>query len=179
MQCTGYSLPFSFLLEPSTRKVELGMNSVRIVTYAESLACEFARLNRAWIERYFTLEAADLELLNNPHEKIILSGGQIFFAHIHRITVGTCAAQKLSGGDWELAKLGVDEKYQGKGVGRRLCERVIDFCWSHGAERIIIETNSILVPAVNLYSSLGFRKFTPEAKSPFARTNLFLELNKK
>ncbi len=75
------------------------MNSVRIVTYAESLASEFARLNRAWIERYFTLEAADLELLDNPCEKIILPGGQIFFAHIHGITVGTCAAQKLSGGD--------------------------------------------------------------------------------
>ncbi len=58
------------------------MNSVRIVTYAESLACEFARLNRAWIERYFTLEAADLELLDNPYEKIIFPGGQIFFAQI-------------------------------------------------------------------------------------------------
>ncbi len=155
------------------------MNDVQIVAYTEDLAHEFARLNRTWIEQYFTLEAADLELLNNPRESIIAQGGQLFFAQIGGTTVGTCAAQKLSDGDWELAKLGVDREYQGRGIGRRLCESVMEFCWSHGAERIIIETNTILAPAVNLYCSLGFRQFTPEVKSPFARTNLFLELENK
>jgi putative acetyltransferase len=152
------------------------MNNIQIITYVDGLASEFERLNRAWIERYFVIEAADMILLKGPRESIIDPGGQIFFAQIGGATIGACAAQKLSNTDWELAKLCVDEKYQGQGVGRLLCENAIAFCGAHGAKRIIIETNSILVPAISLYSSLGFRKFTPEARSPFTRTNTFLEL---
>jgi putative acetyltransferase len=152
------------------------MNNLQIVTFADCLATEFERLNRAWIERYFTVEAADRALLKNPRESIIDPGGQIFFAQIDGITIGACAAQKLSKTDWELAKLGVDEEYQRQGVGRLLCENVIAFCWAQGAQRIIIETNSILVPAISLYYSLGFKLFTPETKSPFSRTDTFLVL---
>ena len=154
------------------------MSNIQIITYIDGLASEFERLNRVWIERYFVLEDRDREILQNPHTSIINPGGQIFFAQIDEITVGSCAAQKLSSIDWELAKLGVDEKYQGRGVGRLLCEHVIKFCWSQGAKRIIIETNSILIPAINLYVSLGFKKFTPKVKSSFVRANTFLELQK-
>jgi putative acetyltransferase len=154
------------------------MNNIQIVTYVDGLSKEFERLNRAWIERYFVVEPTDLAIFKSPRKSIIAQGGQIFFAQVDGAAVGACAAQKLSATDWELAKLGVDEKYQGRGIGRLLCERVIEFCWAHGAKRIIIETNSVLVPALSLYYSLGFKKFTPEAKSSFTRADTFLELQK-
>jgi len=152
------------------------MGNIQIITYDDSLAKEFERLNRAWIERYFVMEAADLEIFRSPRESIIGPGGQIFFAQIEGVTVGTCAAQKLLPTEWELAKLGVDDTYQRQGIGRLLCKSVIDFCWDHGASRIIIETNSALKPALSLYYNLGFSQFIPAVKSPFARADLFLEL---
>jgi putative acetyltransferase len=158
------------------RVFKSSMSNIQIVTFADGLAKEFERLNRAWIERYFIVEATDLAIFKNPRESIVDPGGQIFFAQVDGTTVGACAAQKLSITDWELAKLGVDEKYQGRGIGRLLCKKVIEFCWFHGAKRIIIETNSVLVPALSLYYSLGFRKFTPESKSSFTRADTFLEL---
>ena len=152
------------------------MGRVEIVTYSEGLAKDFERLNRAWIERYFNIEEADLKLFRNPRESIIETGGQIFFARIGDLTVGTCAAQKLSVTEWELAKLGVHEQYQRQGIGRLLCKSVIDFCWNQGASRIVIETNSALKPALSLYYDLGFTPFVPKIVSEFARADVFLEL---
>jgi len=152
------------------------MGDIQIITYTESLASEFERLNRAWIEKFFIVEATDLEIFRNPRESIIDPGGQIYFAKIDGMIVGTCAAQKLSATGWELAKLGVDDRYQRKGIGQLLCRYVINYCWDHGALKIIIETNRALKPALSLYDKLGFSPFIPEAASPFVRADMFLEL---
>jgi len=122
------------------------------------------------------MEPIDHEILGNPDKYIIAPGGEIFFALQDGVAVGTCAAQCLPSGEWELAKLGVDENCQGRGVGRGLCQRVIDYCRSKGARRVIIETNSSLAPALGLYRSLGFVPYVPAEPSPFARCDTTLEL---
>ncbi len=48
---------------------------VRIVPYAPSLGPAFTAVNRAWIERLFTLEPADLKVLHDPQAAIIDPGG--------------------------------------------------------------------------------------------------------
>ena len=50
-----------------------------IVTYRPELASDFARLNRAWLERYFTVEPLDEEYLGDPEGHIVRPGGEIFF----------------------------------------------------------------------------------------------------
>jgi ribosomal protein S18 acetylase RimI-like enzyme len=151
-------------------------NEIVIVTYADALAHHFERLNRAWIERYFRVEPTDEALFRNPRGAILEPGGEIFFAKSGDEIAGTCAAQFLGGTEWELAKLGVDERFHGRGIGRRLCEEVIHYCRQRRGTRLIIESNRVLAPAIQLYESLGFREFVPAVASPFARANIFLEL---
>jgi len=150
--------------------------NLQIVTFEDDLAADFERLNRAWIERYFSVEATDRAMFENPRAAVLEPGGQIFFAKVNGAAVGVCAAQKLSGTEWELAKLGVDERFQGLGLGRMLCERTIEYCWEKQATRVVIESNRLLSAALNLYRKLGFKEFIPEFTSPFTRADVFLEL---
>ena len=44
----------------------------------------------------------------------------------------------------------------------------------HGAEKVVIETNSALKPAVHIYEKYGF-KSVPIEKTDFARVDLVME----
>ena len=57
---------------------------------------------------------------------------------------------------YELAKMAVQKEYQGKGVGKLLIRRCIDFAKQNEAKEIFLITNDSLKPALNLYLSCGF-----------------------
>jgi ribosomal protein S18 acetylase RimI-like enzyme len=59
-----------------------------------------------------------------------------------------------------LGWLGVLPEFQGRGVGRKLLDSVIEFCRGRGCHKITLYTLPVLMPAVNLYMKLGF---VPEA----------------
>jgi len=42
------------------------MSGIAIVPFQREHAADFRRLNLNWIERLFTIEAPDLEVLDNP-----------------------------------------------------------------------------------------------------------------
>ncbi|PTY07855.1 GNAT family N-acetyltransferase [Opitutaceae bacterium EW11] len=156
---------------PSCQPVQ----SLEILSYSDDLAPAFERLNRTWIEAYFQVEPTDEALFRNPRAALIEPGGEVFFAKADGQIVGTCAAQSLGPAEWELAKLAVAPEFQGRGIARRLCETVIDHARAKGGRRILIETNSRLKPALNLYEQLGFTPYTPSTPSPFNRADVFLE----
>ena len=64
---------------------------IELVTWRPELAADFARLNRAWLELYFTVEPLDEEYLGDPEGHIIAPGGEIFFALDGDEVIGTCA----------------------------------------------------------------------------------------
>ena len=41
---------------------------------------DFARLNLEWLERWFTVEPGDREVLGDPEAHILAGGGRILFA---------------------------------------------------------------------------------------------------
>ena len=107
-----------------------------IVTYRPEFREAFARLNRTWLEAYSLLEPADVEFLDDPELHILSSGGEIFCALQAGEVVGTCAAIRVSPNVFELAKLAVAPVAQGRGLGRRLSERVLSFARDAGASKI-------------------------------------------
>jgi GNAT superfamily N-acetyltransferase len=149
---------------------------MRILPFVPALAPAFSALNRAWIERLFTLEAADLKVLQDPYSAIIAPGGQIFFALEGEIPVGTAAALRIVAGHYELAKMAVDPTYQGAGIGYLLGRAVIDWVREQGAARLYLETNSALAGAIRLYQRLGFRHAPPHAESEYARADVYMEM---
>jgi GNAT superfamily N-acetyltransferase len=136
----------------------------------------FRRLNEEWIVRHYTLEPKDEESLGNPRGYILDRGGRIFFAVCGEETVGCCALLALGPGEYEVAKMAVSEPWQGRGIGRRLLERAIAQARIAGARRLFLETNKKQVPAIHLYEAVGFRHVPPAKASPYARSDVTMEM---
>ena len=130
---------------------------IEIVTYRPEYREAFLALNLAWLESYSLLEPADLDYLQNLEERILATGGQVFFALQAGVAIGTCAAIRVSDSVFELAKLAVSPAAQGKGIGRRLSQVVIEFAQNQGASSVVLTSNSALVQAIRLYESMGFQ----------------------
>jgi len=155
------------------------LNEVKIVPYNQKYKEDFKRLNIAWLQKYFSVEPADEKMLLSPEKEIIKNGGEIFFALLENKIVGTCAVLKVDEITFELAKMAVDEKAQGKQIGKKLCLTSIGFAISNNAEKIVLDTNNKLEAAVNLYRSLGFLLVPHQYDNKYKRELLRMELNLK
>jgi putative acetyltransferase len=154
-----------------------GMNAdVEIATWRPELRGEFERLNRPWLESYGLLEPLDLVVLQQPEDKILAGGGQIFFALSGESVVGTCAAIRVAEDVFELAKLAVSPSAQNRGVGRRLCEAVIELARRAGASRLVLTSNHQLEAALRLYRALGFRDAPLPEDNPYVTADVYMAL---
>ena len=77
--------------------------------------------------------------------------------------------------DFELAKMAVSPKAQGKNIGWLLGQAIIEKAKALGASGIYLESNTILKPAINLYHKLGFQKVAGHP-TPYERCNIQMEL---
>ena len=94
--------------------------------------------------------------------------------------LGVCALIKMNDPeyDYEMAKMAVSPKAQGKSLGSLLGNAVIDSAKELGASKLYLESNTILKPAINLYHKLGFEKITGR-QTPYQRCNIQMELKLK
>ncbi|HED08820.1 MAG TPA: GNAT family N-acetyltransferase [Ignavibacteria bacterium] len=145
------------------------MQQVEIITYNKKYREDFKQLNYEWLKQYFVVEPEDEKLLSNPDKFIIKKGGQIFFARLNNEIIGTCAAIKIDKYTYELSKMAVTEKAQGKQAGKKLALSVIGFAFSKGAKFVTLLTNKKLFAAINLYKQLGFEIEPEEVKSNYER----------
>jgi GNAT superfamily N-acetyltransferase len=141
-------------------------------------AAAFRRLNEEWITRFFRIEPKEAPVLADPQRNILDPGGRIFFATAGDRCVGCCALVRMRDKEFEVAKMAVEPQYQGAGIGRRLLQAVIEEGRGAGAQRLYLETNHVLKPAIRLYESAGFKhidsnRITP---SPYARANVYMEM---
>jgi len=135
---------------------ERAIKDVEVLVYNKKYKDNFRDLNYEWLNKYFEVEPVDEKVLSNPEKEIIKKGGEIFFARVNGEIVGTCAAIKIDKEHYELAKMAVSEKAQGKQAGKKLALAVIGFAWSKKAKYLSLLTSSKLVSAVHLYKNLGF-----------------------
>lgn len=149
-------------------------SSFSIVTFTPEHAAAFKALNLDWIRRHWEPEPADFDALDHPN-KLLEAGGHIFIAKLGKEVVGTCALLKMDGASFELAKMAVDDKAKGLGIGQRLGEIVVAKARELNASRVYLESNTVLEPAIHLYRKLGFQPVDGPA-SPYARCNIQMEL---
>lgn len=151
---------------------------VRIVEYEPRFQSDFRSLNEEWISAYFEMEEADYRVLDNPKEYILDKGGKIFVALYNNEPLGVCALIKSSNPDYdfEMGKMAVSPKAQGKNMGWLLGQAVVGAARKLGASSIYLESNTILKPAISLYYKMGFRKIAGQP-SPYKRTNISMVLD--
>lgn len=157
------------------KKREAG--NVQIVDYTPKYKSAFKALNEEWISTWFKMEETDYKSLDNPEGYILKKGGHIFVALYNDEPVGVCALIKMDDPDYdyELAKMAVSPKAQGKSIGWLLGQAIIKKATALGARNVYLESNTILKPAISLYEKLGFKKVAGRP-TPYERANIQMEL---
>jgi GNAT superfamily N-acetyltransferase len=153
------------------------MSDVIVREFQPADADAFFELNREWIQRYFWLEPADLEVLWHPETAILDLGGRIFMAVRNGVCVGCCALIAIGPGEYELAKMAVAPAERRHGIGRQLIAAALAKAERLNATRLYLETNHTLTGAIALYESMGFRHLPPERVTPshYTRADIYME----
>ena len=157
-------------------EIKMSEKKVHIIEFRDELACHFKNLNIAWLEKYFYVEPIDEEMLSNPKEYIIDKGGYIFFAEVNNEIAGTFALIKVQEGVYELAKMAVDEKFQGHKIGNKMMKFAIEKAKHLSATKLILYSNTMLGPAIHLYRKFGFLE-EPMENSEYRRSNIKMMKN--
>lgn len=152
--------------------------TVTILPFSEQHAPIFDRLNRAWIEEFFTIEPFDDLVLTQPEKMILATGGEIWFAALNSNVVGAAALLPFGEGVFEFTKLGVDENARGAGVARALLHHCRMRATQKGAHTLKIFTSRRLLAANALYQSTGFIEveMSPAQKTRYARADVMYDL---
>jgi DNA-binding MarR family transcriptional regulator/predicted GNAT family N-acyltransferase len=163
----------SLLRRVQEKKKERESRKVTIVDYSPKYAAAFKTLNEEWISKYFKMEEADYKALDNPKGYILDKGGLILIALYQDEPVGACALIKMKDPEYqyELAKMAVSPKAQGKNIGFLLGTAILERARTLGAKKVYLESNTILKPAINLYHKLGFQKVVGHP-TPYDRCNI-------
>jgi GNAT superfamily N-acetyltransferase len=135
------------------------MNQIEIIDYQPELQSHFERINKAWVEQYFSLEPFDIAQLEQPEENILKKGGQIIFAQENNQILGTVAIiPSAEPNTFEMIKMGVSKEGQGRGIGFQLGKAILERARLLGANRVVLYSSSKLGPALQLYKKLGFQE---------------------
>ncbi len=130
---------------------------LRILEFSDALAPAFRDINAEWISAMYSLERADLEVLDNPRREIIDRGGDILFVEAASLgIVGVCALQKTGARSFELTKMGVLERARGAKAGEFLLRAMIARGERLGADPLYLLSNRKSEAAIHLYEKLGF-----------------------
>lgn len=148
---------------------------VRIIDYEEKYAADFKQLNLEWLEKYNLVESHDLMVLNDPTGTIIARGGFIYLATANEKIIGSAGLMKEHDDEYELVKMTVAPRFQGKGISKLLLEKCIHKAREIGAKTLILYSNSQLQTAISLYTKYGFRHVTV-TDSPFVTADVKMEL---
>lgn len=167
----------SLLLRVHEQRKARESKNVEIVNYEPKYKEVYKALNAEWISTYFKMEDADYKMLDDPESYILNQGGHIFVAIYNDEPIGVCALLKREDPEYqyELAKMAVSPRAQGKHAGWLLGQAVIEKAKLLGADKLYLESNTLLKPAINLYHKLGFNK-VPGRNTGYERVNIQMEL---
>ena len=146
-----------------------------IVDYKKEYQAYFEQFNKAWLEKYFTVEPIDKWVLENPEEAILNEGGKVYFLEYLGNIIGTFALKKAEAGAYELTKMTVDEKYRGIGAGKFLCSAAIQKAKELKARRLVLYSQTCLAPAIGIYRQLGFTEI-PLEQGKYKRADIKMEI---
>lgn len=152
---------------------------MKIIPYEEKYKDDFIELNTAWVEKYFQMEKADLDVLEHV-EDLLKSGSMIFFALEDDVILAACMAMPLDKENdiWEICKLAATGQYTGKGAGSAVFKASIDYAVSNGAKKLTLISNRRLKPALHIYRKFGFHEVPlDKAYWGFERADIQFELD--
>ena len=131
----------------------------------------------AWVEIDLCFQSFETELAELPGRYGPERKGRLLLALDADEGVAGCVALRdLGDGVCEMKRLFVRPRFQGRGVGKILTDKIIAEARVLGYERMRLDTiPSKMGRAIGVYRSLGFREIEPYYHNPAAGT-LYMEL---
>jgi ribosomal protein S18 acetylase RimI-like enzyme len=152
------------------------MDTIEIIDYKPEHQPHFETLNRAWIEKYFEMEEMDWLVLQHPEKTILKPGGAVLMASYNGIIAGTVALKKINERMYELSKMAVDENYRRKGIAEKLTRAALKKAKQLGATKVILYSQTILIPALSMYRKVGFRDLPLDEERSHKRSDVKMEI---
>lgn len=173
----GFIQPVLGQLDKRKKVVE-----IEVVGWDSALRDHFRALNLEWLNSYFggELTEHDRQALDTPEAYYLARGGYIWFARRvmengEREVIGCVALARHGDTLFEISKMGVDERYQGFGVGRRMLLTALDKARELGAKEVYLESATKLERAIRLYQNLGFSEVPhPDGVSYYPRSDIYM-----
>ena len=128
--------------------------------------CRARYAARPWhVEGYFdpaewAVELADLRTVYAPPD------GAVLLARVDGVPAGCVAYRTIGDRICEMKRLFVGKPFQGIGLGRLLCQALIDLARARGFHAMRLETGDLQPEAHALYRGLGFRDIAPYTNLP-------------
>lgn len=147
---------------------------ISIIDFEPKYAEDFKRLNVEWLDKFELTEPADISQLENYQTEILDTGGAIFLAKAGDEIIGSAALVQEKPGEFELAKMAVTEKFQGRGISKMLIEKCLDKATQLGATKLLLVSNHKLTTALSLYEKYGF-KHVPVTNTHYVNADVMME----
>lgn len=79
------------------------------------------------------------------------------------------AVQRIDERTAEIKRMWVHPDWRGLGVGRRVLEALEARCTELGYERVVLDTNAVLVEAIHMYETAGYEATSRYNDNPYAQ----------
>lgn len=101
--------------------------------------------------------------------------GRLLLAREGKQRVGCAGFRPLEAGICEMKRLYVRPAWRGRGIGQQLAGMLIDAARNASYTRMRLDTLNTMKSAIDLYTSLGFRRIEADHDNPSDRA-VFMEL---
>lgn len=75
--------------------------------------------------------------------------------------IGCVGVRKFDKDSCEMKRMYIADAFRGKGIGKLMCEFVIEWCYKSNYRRILLDSNLEMKEAVRLYYKCGFKETEP------------------
>lgn len=116
-------------------------------------------------DNWFITEVLDKQSLSSELKSLSTMygapNGRAFVAVYDNEVRGCGAYRRLADGTCEMKRVFVPGRFQGAGIGRRLCSVLIAAARNDGFRLMRLDTGNLMKEAITMYQSFGFKECSP------------------
>ena len=101
------------------------------------------------------------DLENFPAAAYLPPLGKFAVARVGTVPAGCVGIRRYDEESCEMKRMFIRPFYRGRGIGKLLCNYVIDWCCNAKFRRILLDSNVEMKEAVSLYQACGFKEIEP------------------
>lgn len=145
------------------------MTEIRVLS--QELCKEASRLEKSCLSTAWSEDQLK-EIIDKDNYKYVVA---LENQAVHGVGGAICSSPDSA----EIFTVAVSESQRGKGIGKKIVSALIEFCVSKNAESVFLEVEEENVPAISLYSRMGFEKVGIRKGFYRGKNAIIMQLNLK